>query len=137
MPELLTEVGPLSDTVTNGVRVEVMSRHSKEHSKPTEGEWVFEYTVRITNLGGDPVQLVSRHWMITDGFGQVKEVRGPGVVGQQPLLQRGESFQYSSWSRLETPTGMMRGTYRMIGGEREEFDAEIAPFALRAKYTVH
>lgn len=137
MPELLIEVGPLSDAVTNGVRVEVMARHSKEHSKPLEGEWVFEYTVRITNMSDDPVQLVSRHWKISDAFGKVREVKGPGVVGQQPLLQRGQSFQYSSWSKLETPTGMMQGTYQMIGGTREEFDAEIAPFALRAKYTVH
>jgi ApaG protein len=137
MPELLLEVGPLSDAVTNGVRVEVMARHSKEHSKPMLGEWVFEYTVRITNLGEDVVQLVSRHWTITDAVGNIKEVKGPGVVGQQPLLQPRESFQYSSWSRLETPTGQMQGVYQMIGAEREEFDAEIAPFALRAKYTVH
>ena len=137
MPELLTEVGPLSDAVTNGVRVEVMARHSKEHSKPLEGEWVFEYTVRITNMSDDPVQLVSRHWIISDAFGKVREVKGPGVVGQQPLLQRGQSFQYSSWSKLETPTGMMQGSYQMIGGTREEFEVEIAPFALRAKYTVH
>jgi ApaG protein len=137
MPELLLEVGPLSDALTNGVRVEVMARHSKEHSKPAEGEWVFEYTVRITNMGEDAVQLVSRHWKITDAAGQLKEIKGPGVVGQQPLLKQGESFQYSSWSRLETPTGQMQGTYQMIGAEREEFDAEIAPFALRAKYTIH
>jgi ApaG protein len=137
MPELLVEVGPLSDAVTNGVRVEVMSRHSKEHSKPTEGQWVFEYTVRITNLNEDAVQLISRHWIITDSLGKAKEVKGPGVVGQQPLLKKGESFQYSSWSRLDTPTGTMHGTYQMIGEERDEFDVEVAPFALRAKYTVH
>jgi len=137
MPELLAEIGPLSDALTNGVRVEVMARHSKEHSKPLEGEWVFEYTIRITNTQDEPVQLISRHWIIADAFGKVKEVKGPGVVGQQPLLKRSESFQYSSWSRLETPTGMMHGTYQMIGEERGEFDVEIAPFALRAKYTVH
>jgi ApaG protein len=137
MPELLAEVGPLSDAITNGVRVEVMSRHSKEHSKPGEGQWVFEYTVRITNTNEEAVQLVSRHWTITDAFGRVKEIKGPGVVGQQPLLKQGESFQYSSWSRLETPTGVMHGTYQMIGEQREEFDVEVAPFALRAKYTVH
>ena len=137
MPELLAEVGPLSDTVTNGVRVEVMSRHSKENSKPSEGQWVFEYTVRITNLNEEAVQLISRHWTITDSLGKVKEVKGPGVVGQQPLLKTGESFQYSSWSRIDTPTGTMQGTYQMIGEQREEFDVEVAVFALRAKYTVH
>ena len=137
MPELAAEVGPLSDALTNGVRVEVMSRHSTEHSKPLLGEWVFEYTVRITNMNDEAVQLISRHWIITDAVGNVKEVKGPGVVGQQPLLHKGESFQYSSWSRLETPTGLMRGTYQMIGEQREEFDIDIAPFALRARYTVH
>jgi ApaG protein len=137
MPELLAEVGPLSDALTNGVRVEVMARHSKEHSKPMEGEWVFEYTVRITNTQAEAVQLISRHWIITDATGKVKEVQGPGVVGQQPLLKQAESFQYSSWSRIETPTGVMYGTYQLIGEERGEFDVDIAPFALRAKYTIH
>jgi ApaG protein len=137
MPELLTEVGPLSDAITNGVRVEVMAQPSKEHTKPQQGEWVFEYTVRITNVGDDAVQLVSRHWLIANATGVVKEVKGPGVVGQQPLLKAGESFQYSSWSRIDTPTGTMSGTYQMIGDVRDEFDAAVAPFALRAKYTIH
>jgi ApaG protein len=137
MPQLQAEVGPISDATTNGVRVEVMAQHSKQHSKPLEGEWVFEYTVRITNLNEDAVQLISRHWDIMDWTGNVKVVDGPGVIGQQPLLQKGGSFTYSSWSRLETPTGMMSGTYQMIGEVSGEFEVEIAPFALRAKYTVH
>jgi ApaG protein len=137
MPELLSEVGPISEAITNGIRVEVLSRHAPEHSQPQQREWVFEYTIRITNTGEDRVQLISRHWLITDAFENLKEVKGPGVVGQQPVLAAGESFKYSSWCRLETPTGIMRGTYQMLRNGREEFEAEIAPFALKARYTVH
>jgi ApaG protein len=137
MPDLLSEIGPISDAVTNGVRVEVLSRHSPEHSKPLLGEWIFEYTVRITNLGDENIQLVSRHWIITDGLDKVKEVNGPGVVGQQPMIAAGESFKYSSWCRLETPVGTMRGKYLMISESRPQFDVEIAPFGLKARYTVH
>lgn len=137
MAELFSEVGPISDAVTGGIRVEVLSRPSPEHSKPAQGEWVFEYTVRITNLGESKVQLISRHWIITDAADNVKEVKGPGVVGHQPILAKGEAFKYSSWCKLETPSGTMRGTYQMISEDQAEFDVEIAPFALKAKYTVH
>jgi ApaG protein len=119
------------------VKVEVLSQYSKENSKPTQGEWVFEYTVRITNLGTESIQLVSRHWVITDGTDQVREVQGPGVVGEQPVLAPDQSFQYSSWCPLSTPIGMMRGTYQMVRTNGEQFDVEIAPFALKARYTVH
>jgi ApaG protein len=102
-----------------------------------EGQWVFQYTVRITNQGSDTVQLLSRHWIITDGTGRSEEVKGPGVVGQQPVLTPGQSFQYSSWCPIETPMGMMQGTYRMVRSGGEEFDIEIAPFALKARHTVH
>ena len=98
---------------------------------------MFQYTVRITNLGTDTVQLLNRHWTITDAADHVEEVRGPGVVGAQPVLAPGESFKYSSWCPLKTPTGMMRGTYQMAASNGERFDIEIAPFALRARYTVH
>jgi ApaG protein len=127
----------MSDAVTNGVRVEVLSRLSSENSRPMEGEWIFEYTVRITNQGSDTVQLVSRHWIITDGLDRVEEVQGPGVVGKQPVLSPGESFKYSSWCPLKTPTGVMRGTYQMVGAGGNKFDIEIAPFALKARYTVN
>lgn len=127
----------LSDALTGGVRVEVMSQHSPENSRPQQGEWAFRYTVRITNQGTGTVQLMSRHWIITDGTGEVREVRGPGVVGEQPVLRPGESFEYSSWCPLKTPVGSMRGTYQMVRDGQEEFDVEIAPFALRARYTVH
>lgn len=127
----------MSDAVTNSVRVEVLSRYSPENSRPAQGEWVFEYTVRITNLGDDTVQLISRHWIITDALDHVEEVRGPGVIGEQPVLAPGESFKYSSWCPLKTPTGVMRGTYQMVRTSGEQFEIEIAPFALKARYTVH
>lgn len=124
----------MSEAVTRNVRVEVLSRHSPENSRP--GQWVFEYTVRITNLGRETVQLVSRHWIIVDGLERTREVKGPGVVGEQPVLEPGQSFQYSSWCPLETPTGMMHGTYQMLRAGGEQFDIAIAPFALRAPYRV-
>jgi ApaG protein len=127
----------MSDAVTNGVRVEVLSRHSSENSRPMQGEWIFEYTVRITNQGSEPVQLISRHWIITDGLDHTEEVKGPGVVGKQPVLAPGESFKYSSWCPLKTPTGMMHGAYQMISAGGKQFDIAIAPFALKARYTVH
>jgi len=137
MSALQTDLAPISEAVTNGIRVEVMSQHSTENSRPSQGEWVFQYTVRITNLSVDTVQLVSRHWIITDAVEHVEEVRGPGVVGAQPVLAPGESFKYSSWCPLKTPTGMMQGTYQMVGPGGAQFDIEVAPFALRARYTVH
>jgi ApaG protein len=136
MTTLRSDLAPVSEAVTNDVRVEVIAQHSAEHSRPGEGEWVFEYTVRITNLGPEPVQLISRHWIITDGTDHVEDVRGPGVVGQQPKLGPGESFKYSSWCPLKTPMGMMHGTYQMVGADGRQFDIEIAPFGLKARYTV-
>src|SRR5215212_6443812 len=128
MPQLTPEAAPVSDAVTNDIRVEVVSRHSPENSRPLQDEWVFQYTVRITNQGSDPVQLLSRHWIITDALEQTKEVIGPGVVGEQPVLAPGESFKYSSWCPLSTPTGRMHGTYQMVGPGGRQFDIEIAPF---------
>ncbi len=128
----------MSDAVTKSIRVEVLSRHSPENSRPLQGEWIFEYTVRITNQGTDTVQL---YWpalgFITDALEHVEEVKGPGVIGEQPVLAPGESFKYSSWCPLKTPTGLMRGTYQMVRAGGEKFDIEIAPFALKARYTVH
>ena len=129
-------LAPVSEATTENIRVEVIARHSPENSRPREGEWVFQYTIRITNLGTDTVQLLSRHWIITDATGQTEEVRGPGVVGEQPVLEPGQSFKYSSWCPLRTPTGMMHGTYQMAREGGERFEIEIAPFGLRAKYTL-
>jgi ApaG protein len=127
----------MSDAVTNSIRVEVMSRHSPENSRPLQGEWVFQYTVRITNQGSETVQLLSRHWIITDAAEHTEEVKGEGVVGEQPVLAPGESFKYSSWCPLKTPMGKMEGTYRMACAGGSQFDIEIAPFALKAAYTVN
>ncbi|MGA2213724.1 MAG: Co2+/Mg2+ efflux protein ApaG [Bryobacteraceae bacterium] len=127
----------MSEAVTHNVSVEVLSQYSAENSRPQQGEWVFQYTVRITNKGSETVQLISRHWIITDAGEDVSEVKGPGVVGEQPVLAPGESFQYSSWCPLKTPMGVMRGTYQMARASGEQFDIEIAPFALKARYTVH
>jgi ApaG protein len=135
MPDLRSELAPTSEAITNHIQVEVLARHAPENSR--QGEFVFQYTVRITNRGNDTVQLRSRYWIITDALDHVEEVRGPGVVGEQPVLGPGQSFKYSSWCPLKTPTGTMRGTYQMLGPDGNEFDVEIAPFILRARYTVH
>jgi ApaG protein len=99
-----------SEAVTNSVRVEVQSHYAPDHSQPFQCQWFFHYTVTITNEGDDTVQLLSRHWIITDAVGQTQEVRGPGVVGEQPVLAPGESFTYTSGCPLKTPSGVMRGT---------------------------
>ena len=126
-----------SEAVTNNVRVEVESQYAAERSQPFQNEWFFDYTVRITNERDETVQLLSRHWIITDATGHVEEVRGPGVVGEQPVLGPGESFQYTSGCPLRTSTGVMRGTYQMVTEDGDHFDVEIAPFALHEPYTVH
>jgi ApaG protein len=137
MPDLRSQPGPMSDAVTNNIRVEVIARYSPENSRPLQDQWLFEYTVRITNQGPETVQLLSRHWIITDAQDHTDEVKGPGVVGEQPVLAPGESFKYSSWCPLKTPIGTMRGTYQMIRVGGSQFDIEIAPFGLKAKYTVN
>jgi ApaG protein len=126
-----------SEAVTNNVRVEVESQYVPEQSLPFQNQWLFHYTVRITNEGEDTVQLLSRHWIVTDATGHVDEYRGPGVVGEQPVLAPGESFQYTSRCILQTSTGVMRGTYHMVAENEEHFDVEIAPFTLHEPYTVH
>jgi ApaG protein len=127
----------MSEAVTNNIRVEVMSQYSAENSRPLQDVWVFEYTVRITNQGTETVQLLTRHWIIVDALDHMEEVKGPGVIGEQPVLAPGESFKYSSWCPLKTPTGMMRGTYQMARAGGSQFDIEIAPFALKARYRVN
>jgi ApaG protein len=137
MQSPLPELPPLSDAVTENIRVEVLSKYSPENSKPQEDQWVFQYTVRLTNLGQETVRLISRHWIITDAWTMEREVKGEGVVGEQPLLSPGESYQYSSWCPLSTPSGMMHGTYQMVSTAGRSFDIRIAPFGLRARYTVN
>jgi len=124
-----------SEACTNGVRVTVTSRFS--HEQPEQGRWFFTYTVRIANEGPDTVQLISRHWIITNGSSEVEEVKGLGVVGHQPTLRPGQAFEYTSGSHLSTPFGSMRGTYQMVSRDGTRFDAEVAEFALTERYTVH
>jgi ApaG protein len=126
-----------SVAVTRDVRVEVKSQFAPERSQPYDGEWFFYYTIRITNEGSTTVQLLSRHWIATDAMGHVEEVQGPGVVGEHPVLEPGESFQYTSGWPLKTPTGVLRGTYQMVDENGGRFDVEIAPFALHEPYTIH
>ena len=137
MPNLSPDTAPMSEAVTNGIRVEVLCRYAPENSRPLHREWVFQYTVRITNQSSETVQLVSRHWIITDGLEHVEEVKGPGVIGEQPVLAPGESYKYSSWCPIKTPIGTMHGTYQMAGPGGKQFDIVVAPFALKAKYTVN
>lgn len=128
----------MSTAITNGIRVSVTSVYVPAQSLPSEKRYVFAYTVRISNEGTEVVQLRSRHWVIKDGTGKVEEVRGPGVVGKQPVLRPGEQFEYTSGCALETPRGSMHGSYRM---QRQEgattFDAEIAPFTLSMPHSLN
>ncbi len=127
----------MSEAVTRQVRVSVVSEYAAQRSNPADREWFFLYTITITNEGAETVQLLTRHWIITDGSGRIEEVRGPGVVGQQPTLAPGESFTYTSGCPLSTPFGMMQGTYQMVTPGGDAFDATIAPFTLSEPYTVH
>jgi ApaG protein len=127
-----------SEAVTEGVRVEVRSQLVPERSDPDSGQWLFAYRVRISNEGAAPVQLLQRHWVIIDGRGVVEEVRGPGVVGEQPLIRPGEAFEYTSSCPLRTAHGTMHGSYQMVRPhDASTFDAEIAPFALGEPESVH
>jgi ApaG protein len=126
-----------SETVTHGVRVRVKSVYDPERSRPPQNEWFFLYTIRIVNEGEETVQLLTRHWIITDATGHVEEVRGPGVVGEQPILAPGEFFEYTSGCPLTTPFGTMKGTYQMVTREGRRFDVQIAEFELSEPYTIH
>ncbi len=121
----------MSDTTTRGVRIIVHPQYVPEQSDQTASRYLFAYHITIRNEGSEAVQLLSRHWVITNGEGKVEEVRGPGVVGYQPILQPGEEFQYTSGCPLTTPIGTMHGEFQMIvQHSREAFDAHIQPFRL-------
>jgi ApaG protein len=126
-----------SEAVTRGVRVQVAARYSPERSDPARNLWFFLYTIRIRNEGGEAVQLRTRHWIITDATGRVEEVEGPGVVGEQPVLEPGDSFEYTSGCPLQTPYGTMRGSYDMHTARGDRFDAQIASFTLREPGAIH
>ena len=123
--------------ITREIRVTVRPFFLEDQSSPDEMHFVWAYHVRIENQGPQTVQLRNRYWRITDSMGRIQEVRGAGVVGEQPVLRPGESFQYTSGCPLKTSTGVMRGTYQMVTEDGDHFDVEIAPFALHEPYTVH
>jgi ApaG protein len=127
-----TVAEPTSSAVTEGIRVRVQSQYLADQSSPRDDRYVFAYTITISNEGIRTAQLRTRHWIITDGRGTVEEVRGDGVVGEQPRLAAGQSFQYTSGCVLTTSVGTMQGTYRMWRDDGSYFDAVIAPFSLAA-----
>lgn len=112
------------------IRVDVETNYIPEQSDPAEPRYVFSYTITIRNEGQAPARLLRRHWIITDANGKVQEVRGDGVVGEQPYLKPGEGFRYSSGAVIETPVGVMQGSYQMVADDGEKFDTTIAPFRL-------
>jgi ApaG protein len=127
----------VSNAITNGVRVTVSTVYVPSHSDPGQHRYLFAYTIRIANEGSRTVQLKSRHWVITDAAGKVEEVRGPGVVGKQPVLKPGDHFEYTSSCMLETPRGNMRGEYQMVSSDGDRFDADVATFQLSMPHSLN
>ncbi len=119
------------------ITVQVQSRFLPEQSDPAQRQYFFAYTVRITNTGQQPAQVISRHWIIVDGNNQRQDVRGLGVVGQQPLLAPGETFEYTSGCPLQTPVGSMRGSYLCVGDDGQPFEVRVAEFVLAMPRTLH
>lgn len=122
---------------TEGIKVEVSSSYVPERSRPAQDFYYFAYRVQISNESDSPATLVSRHWVITDAAGREENVRGPGVVGEQPRLEPGESFQYTSACPLPTPLGSMRGSYQMVRDDGRAFDAEIEVFTLEMPHSLN
>ena len=118
-------------------QVEVQTSYISEQSDPEDNRFVFAYTITISNEGQIPAKLLTRHWIITNADGKVEEVEGEGVVGEQPYLNPGEQFQYTSGTILETPVGSMHGTYQMVADDGVEFEAEIPVFTLSVPNTLH
>ena len=119
------------------ITVEVETTYVREQSIPEQNRFMFAYTITITNTGSIPVQLLGRHWVITDANNKIQEVRGEGVVGEQPHLSPGDSFRYTSAAMIETPVGCMQGAYQMIAEDGVEFEAEIPVFNLSTPHTIH
>jgi len=119
------------------VTVSSQTQYVAEQSDEQSGRFVFAYTITIRNQGSTPAQLISRHWIITDGRNQVQEVKGLGVVGAQPLLKPGESFEYTSGTAIATPVGTMRGSYQMVAEDGTQFDAPIPEFTLSVPRVLH
>ena len=117
-------------TTTRGIQIEVRSEFVPARSAPRESSYFFQYHVRIANVGQETAQLISREWIITNADGEVERVKGPGVVGEQPVLSPGSSFEYTSFCELKTAVGSMHGSYQMVTADGDRFDATIAPFTL-------
>jgi ApaG protein len=120
----------VSDTTTNGIRVQVTTKYLPERSSARDSEYWFAYFIRLSNLGSETAQLISRHWVITNTDGEVEEVHGEGVVGQKPVLAPGDVYNYNSLCNLKTSVGTMHGEYTMVTPSGETFEARIAPFTL-------
>lgn len=127
----------MSNQLTRGIRVTVTSRFLPERSTPARREFVFAYTVRISNEGEQTAQLRSRYWRITDADGNVQEVRGDGVVGVQPTLRPGQHFEYTSGCAIPTAHGTMEGSYQMVREDGERFDAQVGPFTLAKPHSLN
>ncbi|MFP5507430.1 MAG: Co2+/Mg2+ efflux protein ApaG [Gammaproteobacteria bacterium] len=127
----------MSSAANYDIQVSVETTYVESQSVPEQSRYVFAYTITIRNAGKVPAKLLTRHWIITDSNGKTQEVRGDGVVGEQPHLQPGESFRYTSGTLLETAIGSMRGSYQMIADDGVEFDAEIPAFTLAIPRVLH
>jgi ApaG protein len=127
----------MEDLAPYNIKVSVDTTYLESQSDKTDDRYVFAYTVTIQNNGDVPAKLLTRHWVITDSNGKTQEVRGDGVVGEQPHLKPGEGFQYTSGTMLETPVGTMHGSYQMQADDGTEFDAEIELFTLSAPRVLH
>ena len=127
----------MSDTTTRGIRIQVNSTYVPEQSSARDSHYLFAYHIRITNVGNETAQLISREWIITSADGEVERVKGPGVVGEQPVLQPGGSFEYTSYCPLKTSVGSMHGSYQMVTAAGDKFEALIAPFTLAAPHALH
>jgi ApaG protein len=123
--------------ITHHIDITVETAYIEQQSTPADDRYVFAYTITIENTGAVAAQLISRHWIITDAKGHVQEVRGEGVVGEQPRLAPGESFSYTSGAMLETPVGTMHGSYQMVADDGTEFDAPISAFRLSVPNMLH
>lgn len=119
------------------IDISVITNYIEEQSDATNNRYVFAYTINITNTGDIAAKLISRHWIITDATGNVQEVKGMGVVGEQPHLQPGESFEYTSGTVMETPVGSMEGSYQLVADDDTEFEAQIPAFSLSAPHALH
>jgi ApaG protein len=126
-----------SEAVTAGIRIEVRSEYVEERSDPLQRQWFFAYHIRITNESKRAVRLISRHWVITDAHGEEEHIQGPGVIGEQPLIQPDGSYEYTSFCPLGTSFGTMAGSYQMVDPDDDHFDVEIAPFTLCEPYAVN